>query len=77
MPPDHSCRTGTTHGYDVYTWNCINNQKVVVYQYSSEMTCQKPHKEITACGQLTPIEKKISSELQKGCQKMPEFRQWQ
>jgi hypothetical protein len=75
-PPDRSCRTGTTHGYDVYIWNCQNNQKVVIYQYSTEMTCQKSQKETARCGELTSIEKTLGELGGESCRQVPAIRQW-
>lgn len=74
--PDRSCRTGTTHGYDVYIWNCQNNQKVALYQYSTEMSCQKPQKETASCGELTPIEKTLGESVGESCRQVPDIRQW-
>jgi hypothetical protein len=74
--PDRSCRTGTTHGYDVYIWDCYQKQKTVIYQYSAEMSCQSPQREIVACGKLTAIEKQLKSKIGKNCQPVPELQAW-
>jgi hypothetical protein len=56
-PPDRSCTTGSgVQGTDVYIWDCLGGQKVVVTQYSAEMTCQSPKREKVACGAKTAIE---------------------
>jgi hypothetical protein len=33
--PDYSCRTGADGGYDFYVWECQNNQRVVIYQWTT------------------------------------------
>lgn len=56
-PPDRSCTTGSaTHGTDVYIWDCVGGEKIVVTQYSAEMTCQSPKEEKLACGAKAAIE---------------------
>lgn len=76
-PPDRSCRTnGGVSGYDVYIWKCVNNQKVVISQYTAEMSCKKAQKETVACGQLTPLEKTLGELVKEGCSEVPESQQW-
>ena len=56
-PPDRSCTTGSgTHGDDVYIWECLRGTKVVVSQYSAEMTCRSPVREELPCGQKSALE---------------------
>jgi len=57
--PDTSCSTGGTHGTDVYIWNCINGQHVVIVQWSAEMSCHAPVRETAPCGSLTPLETRL------------------
>jgi hypothetical protein len=59
-PPDTSCSTGAVHGDDVYIWNCLRGQHVVVTQYSSEYSCQAPKRVNSPCGTLTPLEKELA-----------------
>ena len=60
MLPDRSCSTGSVHGYDVYIWDCLRGQHVVVAQYSSEMSCSSPVREVSACGTHTPLEARLA-----------------
>ena len=56
-PPDRSCTTGSAvQGTDVYIWECLRGQKVVVSQYSAEMTCQSATREVLACGARSTLE---------------------
>ena len=56
-PPDRSCFTGDgTHGKDIYIWDCLRGEKIVVSQYSAEMTCQSPKREKLACGAKSAVE---------------------
>ncbi len=59
-PPDRQCSTGTSHGYDVYIWDCLRGEHVVVAKYSAEMSCRAPTREASACGTLTPLERSLS-----------------
>jgi len=58
--PDRSCSTGDVHGYDVYIWECLDSQHVVVAQYSAEMTCQAPVQQTAACGATTALESQLA-----------------
>lgn len=62
--PDATCMTGGASGYSVYTWNCLNGERVVVYQASSEMSRSKAQIEKTACGARTKFEKMIAKDPQ-------------
>lgn len=59
ITPDHSCQTSHTSGYDVYIWECLSNEHVVVYQAQAEFSRGHAIKEKVACGQQTNFEKKI------------------
>ena len=59
VPPDRSCSTGSVQGWDVYVWDCLRGEHVVVAQYSAEMTCEAPVRETSACGTTTPLEDKL------------------
>jgi len=59
-PPDRSCSTGSVHGHDVYIWDCLRGQHVVVAQYSSEASCASPVREVSACGTKTPLEVRLA-----------------
>lgn len=55
--PDHACVAGSaTHGDDVYIWDCHHGQRVVIAQYSGEMSCSTPRKDTAACGAVTKLE---------------------
>lgn len=75
-PPDRSCRTGEVHGYDVYIWECIDQQRVVVYAYSGETSCEEPQREVVACGQLTAIEQELGALVEDGCAPVPDVMRW-
>ncbi len=56
MPPDVQFQTGTTHGYDVFIWTCVDGEHVVVSQYSAEMRCDIANIERVPCGTRTKLE---------------------
>jgi hypothetical protein len=58
--PDRSCSTGSVHGHDVYIWDCLRGQHVVVAQYSAEMSCQAATREVAPCGALTALETSLA-----------------
>jgi hypothetical protein len=60
VPPDRSCSTGSVQGHDVYLWDCLRGEHVVVAQYSAEMSCQAAVRETSACGTTTPLEAKLA-----------------
>ncbi len=64
--PDVAYRTGHSHGYDLYIWNCYKNERIVVFTYSAEMSCKEPQMQKTICGQKTLIEKRLQKQ-----QKLP------
>jgi hypothetical protein len=57
--PDRSCSTGEVHGYDVYIWDCLEGEHIVVAKYSSEMACRSPVRERAPCGAATPLEAEL------------------
>jgi len=55
--PDRSCTTGgSVYGDDIYIWECLSGEKIVVSQYSSELVCRAPVREVLACGELSAFE---------------------
>ena len=76
VKPDRSCRTGSASGYDVYVWNCLENQHVAIYKYSAEMSCAEPKKEVAACGESTPIEEQLGKDVAEGCEPPPDAFRW-
>lgn len=74
--PDRSCRTGSASGYDVHIWTCLNQQHVVIYKYTAEMSCAEPQKEVTTCSELTPIEQQLGVEVAAGCDPPPDAFRW-
>lgn len=76
VAPDRSCRTANVAGYDVYIWNCYEQQRVVIYKYSAEMSCEEPKKETTPCGGQAPIESKLGASIQEGCKSVPVSLRW-
>jgi hypothetical protein len=59
-PPDRSCSTGSIHGHDVYIWDCLRGQHVVVAQWSSETSCRMAVREVSPCGQRTKLEQQLA-----------------
>jgi hypothetical protein len=76
LKPDRACRTGSPSGYDVYLWKCVQQQKVVIYQFSGEMSCQQPQKQTAACGELTAIEKELGAAVDESCRPVPDAMRW-
>lgn len=76
VPPDRSCRTGSVSGYDVYIWECRNDQREVVYYHSAEMSCSEPQKETAPCGERTPIEEELGDKVDSDCESVPETMRW-
>ena len=62
IPPDLQYQTGTTHGYDMFVWNCVDGARVVISQYSAEMTCQRAKLEVAPCGARTSLEVSLAGE---------------
>jgi hypothetical protein len=61
-PPDSGFQTGTIYGYDVWLWDCFQNQHIAVYRYSAEMTAGLYERQQVPCGELTPIELQVANE---------------
>ncbi len=62
-PPDRQCVTGgSAAGFDVYVWECLRGQRVVLAQYSAELSCRKPERATAACGGETTLDKAIKIE---------------
>jgi hypothetical protein len=59
-PPDRTCSTGSIHGHDVYIWDCLRGQHVVVAQWSGENSCRMAVREVGPCGQPTKLERKLA-----------------
>ncbi len=77
-PPDQQCRVGpATHGYDIYTWDCVDGEHVVVSFYSAEMSCSPPEKESVPCGETTALEEEWAEGLGVGCEPPPEQLRWE
>ncbi len=76
--PDSQCRVGaSTHGYDLYIWDCVDDEHVVISFYSAEMTCSTPEKETTACGELTELETQYAEQLGDNCESPPSQLVWE
>lgn len=76
--PDEQCRVGpATHGYDLYSWECVDGEHVVVVFYSSEMTCGQPWKETAPCGELTETEAGFVDEMGENCELPPDSLIWE
>jgi len=71
--PDTSYRTGHSHGYDLYIWECREGKRMVVYRHAGGMTCSEPVLETAPCGGQTPIEKKLASEEKR---LVPDQQKW-
>ena len=63
--PDRGYQTGTVFGYDVYIWNCYQGKHIVLYRESAEMRTSPYAREEVECGELTPIETKLTSEAKR------------
>jgi hypothetical protein len=68
--PDSSCQTGYESGYDVFIWNCLKDEHVVVYQTTSVFFRMPAKIEKTSCNQLTEFE--VNNEFKDG--KSPQCR---
>src|SRR5881398_3483372 len=55
-PADHYCFETGVHGWEIFVWDCINGEHVVIGQYTAELMCQNPIKQVAACGAKTPLE---------------------
>lgn len=61
-PDEQYSLGGSVHGYDVYLWRCLRGARVVVYQYSAEMTCQAAMRETAPCDGVTGFEQSHAAE---------------
>ena len=76
--PDEQCRVGeSTHGYDLYIWDCVADEHVVVSFYSAEMSCNPPEKTSVACGELTDLETEFADQLGENCESPPSSLIWE
>jgi hypothetical protein len=74
VPPDIEYREPDgTHGNDVYVWKCLQGRRVVVSQYTAEMSCREPRREEFACDALSPLE--VATPEDKRVP-VPESRRW-
>lgn len=76
-PPDAQCRVGaSTHGYDLYVWDCVDDEHVVLGYYSAEMSCANAEKQTAACGELTEWETEYAEQLGEACEAPPSSMEW-
>jgi hypothetical protein len=55
--PDKQCYIGgAVQGHDVYIWECVDGERVVIEKYSAEMSADTPHKYTVPCGHETVFE---------------------
>ncbi|MBY0555359.1 hypothetical protein K2P97_12575 [bacterium] len=72
--PDRSCFVGPSEqGCEVYIWNCLNNEKIVIYQCGSAFMMPNASRESVDCKSQAPFEKKYYASL-KECASTP--RKW-
>ena len=74
--PDFSCQTGGEAGYDVYIWDCLNQEHVVVYQWQAGLYRWWSAKvEKVPCRQLTEFEKRmgIGDRVSRRCDSQPQL----
>jgi hypothetical protein len=58
--PDHQCNVGSsTHGTDLYIWECVDGQRVAIGKYSAEMSTSSPERSTASCGTLTGLELRL------------------
>jgi hypothetical protein len=65
--PDHECSTGTTHGFDIAVWDCVDGERVVAWRRSTEMTCSGVTVERAACGEPTEVERELDEGERSEC----------
>lgn len=76
--PDEQCRVGSgAAGYDLYIWECVDNEHVVISFFSAEMSCSAPEKETVPCGELTAFEEDYAEQLGGGCTAPPDSLFWE
>lgn len=58
-------------------WDCLDGRHVVVSQYCGGLVgCSEAEREETACGDKTPLEKRIGHYLGNDCRAVPEGQRW-
>lgn len=56
--PDVSCNNGSGEaGYQIFVWNCLENERVVIYQWQSGLYKYPSKIEKSPCGKKTQFEK--------------------
>ena len=73
----HAAMSGQSSGFVVHIWECVNNQRVVIYGAASEGECMQAQNETVACGELSTIEKNLGDEVASGCKQAPAESRWQ
>jgi hypothetical protein len=77
--PDRQCVTPGPAATEVFIWNCIDGQHVVVTRPENEwpVGCPTSRKQVAACGQLTAFEQEhaglLASNDDDGCKPTPGF----
>jgi hypothetical protein len=67
VEPDHLCQTGSTHGFDIAIWECHEENRVVAWRTSAEMSCSEVQRESTDCGGVTDFERTLSEGEKEEC----------
>jgi hypothetical protein len=75
-PPDRTCRVGVESVWDVYIWECVRDQRVVVAQFGTYFGPHEAEKEVAACGAKTSLEEKILGQGAR-CDPVPSTFEWQ
>lgn len=65
--PDHQCSTGSTHGFDIAVWDCVDDERVVAWRSSSEMMCSGVEVERGPCGAPTAFERDLGDADRQEC----------
>ncbi len=73
--PSYTCKTGGEGGYEIYVWECLNNERVVIFQWQSGLFKYATKRQVSACGELTEFEKKMNLENGKS-PKCTSARKW-
>jgi hypothetical protein len=76
--PSWQCRVGPEGtGYDLYGWDCVGEEHVVVAWYVDDEECKDPTKQVVPCTELTPLEQTYVDELgTTNCVLPPDERRW-
>lgn len=76
-PPDRACRTGGGAGHDVWIWDCVAGEHVVISQYCGGFVgCREAERETVACGRKTPLERQLEPYLGADCREPPLSQRW-